>query len=337
MIPHSYIIAEAGVNHNGVLSYAKELIKSAKDCGADAVKFQTFKTGKLVSKTAPKAHYQKKSTPRADSQFQMLKKLELSQAEFRELYQFAKITGIDFLSTPFDQESCDFLDELKIKSFKIGSGEITNLPFLMHIARKKRPVILSTGMSTLAEIENALAAIYSTGNTNVTLLHCVTEYPAPFNEINLTAMNTLKAAFKVPVGYSDHSPGIEIAIAAVAMGAEIIEKHFTLDRNLKGPDHKASLEPREFKEMVRSIRNVEAALGDGIKRPTASELNNLVVARKSIHPSRKLKKGHILQIEDLVMKRPGNGLSASFIPLILGRKIKEDMSYDNMINLSDLE
>lgn len=337
MIPHTYIIAEAGVNHNGFFKYAKDLIKSAKDCGADAIKFQTFKTENLVSKNAPKAQYQNKNTAGSHTQFQMLKKLELSKEDFRKLFQYSKKVGIDFLSTPFDEESCDFLHQLNIKSFKIGSGEITNIPFLRHIARKKKSIILSTGMSNLGEIESALDTINRAGNNKITLLHCVTEYPAPFNEINLNAMLTLRNAFKIPVGYSDHSLGIEIAIAAVAMGAEIIEKHFTLDKNLKGPDHKASIEPVEFKEMVKSIRNVEAALGDGIKRPTTSELNNLLVARKSLHTARRLKKGHILKISDMVMKRPGNGLKASLIPFIIGRKIKENMAPDKMINLSDLE
>lgn len=337
MIHHTYIIAEAGVNHNGSFNIAKDLILAAKHCGADAIKFQTFKAEKLVSESTPKAEYQKKNTSAAESQLQMLKKLEISYEDFRKLFLYSKNAGIDFLSTPFDEESCDFLDQLKIKSFKIGSGEITNIPFLRHIAEKKKPIILSTGMSNLGEIENALTAIYLTGNNKITLLHCVTEYPAPINEINLNAMVTIKAAFKVPVGYSDHSPGIEVAIAAVAMGAEIIEKHFTLDKNLKGPDHKASLEPDEFKEMVQAIRNVEAALGDGIKRPASSELKNLLIARKSLHTARSLKKGHPLHIADLVMKRPGNGLDASFIPFLLGRKIKLNLSSDKMINLSDLE
>lgn len=337
MIPHTYIIAEAGVNHNGSFTLAKNLISSAKDCNADAIKFQTFKSERLVSINAPKANYQKKNTTGKDSQFQMLKKLELSQEEFRKLFIYSKKIGIDFLSTPFDEESSDFLEKLKIKFFKIGSGEITNIPFLRYIAAKNKPIILSTGMSYLNEIETALQTIYQAGNNEVTLLHCVTEYPAPFKEINLNAMLSLKAAFKVPVGYSDHSQGIEISLAAVALGAEIIEKHFTIDRTFEGPDHSASIEPKEFKEMVKSIRNIESALGDGIKRPTTSELKNLLVARKSIHTAKKMVKGHVLQIDDLVMKRPGNGLNASFIPYLLGKKSKTTMAPDKMINLSDVE
>jgi len=332
-----YIIAEAGVNHNGSVEIAKKLIRVAKDCGADAIKFQTFKAEKLVSKNTPKARYQMENDKGGSTQFEMLKKLELNPEDFIELKKYCEETGIDFLSSPFDEASCDFLEEIGVTSFKIGSGEITNIPFLKHIAHKCKPIILSTGMSTLGEVKEALSAIYNETSEKVSLLHCVTEYPAPFDQINLTAMQTLKNVFKVPVGYSDHTVGIEIALAAVAMGAEIIEKHFTLDKSMEGPDHKASIEPSEFKSMVLAIRNIESALGDGIKKPAKCEIPNMQIARKSLHLSKNINKGDIIRNEDLVMKRPGSGLGYQYIDFFTGKKAKRDLEEDTRIQLLDVE
>ena len=262
-----FIIAEAGVNHNGSLDLALSLIDAAKAAGADAVKFQTFRADNLATATAHKAAYQERSTSNEETQFQMLKRLELDAEAHHRLIEHCRVVGIQFLSSPFDIESADLLEQMDVSLYKIPSGEITNLPYLRHIGRKGKPVILSTGMSTLVEVEEGVQALRESGVKDITLLHCVTEYPAPFDEINLRAMHTLHTAFGLPVGYSDHTPGTEIAIAAVALGAVVIEKHFTLDRNLPGPDHAASLEPSELKQMVSAIRHVESALGDGIKVP----------------------------------------------------------------------
>ncbi len=267
-----FIIAEAGVNHNGDINLAKKLIDVAKEAGADAVKFQTFKSEKVISKFAQKAEYQKETTGESDTQLDMVKKLELPYKDFKELKKYCDEVEINFMSTPFDLDSIEFLNELNIDVFKIPSGEITNLPYLIKIAQTNKPIIMSTGMSTLDEIEAAINILRQNGSGEITLLHCTTEYPAPYKDVNLRAMKTLRERFKVNVGYSDHTKGIEIPIAAVAMGAAVIEKHFTLDRNMEGPDHKASLEPDELKAMVQAIRNVESALGDGIKRPTESEI-----------------------------------------------------------------
>jgi len=288
-----FIIAEAGVNHNGSLDLAYQLIDVAKDAGADAVKFQTFKAENVVSKLADKAEYQKKTTGSDKSQLEMIKKLEISFEDFIKLKKYCDKKGIMFLSTPFDHQSIDFLHDL-IDIYKIPSGEIINYPYLKHIASKNKPIIMSTGMANLGEVEEAINTIKKINSkAKISLLHCTTNYPTPYEEVNLKAMQTLAAAFKLPVGYSDHTLGIEVPIAAVAMGAKIIEKHFTLDKNLSGPDHKASLEPGELKEMVKAIRNIEKSLGDGIKKPNKSEIEIMKVARKSIVASKNIKKGEI--------------------------------------------
>lgn len=332
----TFIIAEAGVNHNGSMEIARRLIDEAKAAGSDAIKFQTFKARKLVSRKADKAPYQKETTSRDESQYDMLKRLELGEQEHFDLISLCKEKGIIFLSSPFDEESADLLEKIGVNMFKIPSGEITNLPFLQHIARKNKPLIMSTGMATLEEVEEALNSIYTTGNKRVTLLHCVTEYPAPFAEINLRAMLTMKKAFNLPVGYSDHTPGIEIAIAAVSLGAEVIEKHFTLDKNMEGPDHKASIEPHELRQMIRSIRNVENSLGDGVKRPAPCELKNMEIARKSIVAAELIKRGQPLTKKNVVIKRPGYGVQPKDMEKILGRIAKSDIHPDEVVTWEKL-
>lgn len=328
-----FIIAEAGVNHNGDIENAKKLIYVAKKSGADAVKFQTFKSEKVISKFAQKAEYQKETTGESDTQLDMVKKLELSYKDFKELKKYCDEVEINFMSTPFDLDSIEFLNELNIDVFKIPSGEITNLPYLIKIAQTNKPIIMSTGMSTLDEIEAAINILRQNGSGEITLLHCTTEYPAPYKDVNLRAMKTLRERFKVNVGYSDHTKGIEISIAAVAMGATVIEKHFTLDRNMEGPDHKASLEPDELKAMVQAIRNVESALGDGIKRPTESEIKNIEIARKSIIAKRDIKKGEIFTEENITVKRPGNGISPMKWFEVLGKTAVRDFKEDELIEL----
>ncbi|BAZ91330.1 putative N-acetylneuraminic acid synthetase [Raphidiopsis curvata NIES-932] len=331
----TFIIAEAGVNHNGDISLAKQLIDIAANAGADAVKFQTFQAEKLVSRNAPKAQYQTQTTGTTESQFEMIRKLELSDLDHELLISHAQSRGIQFLSTPFDIPSLHLLTQrFGLKKIKIPSGEITNAPFLLEIARCAERIILSTGMSTLAEVEAALGVLAFGFTTDkaipqrgdfeqafasdqgqqelgdrVTLLHCTTEYPAPFREVNLRAMDTLASAFGLAVGYSDHTPGIHVSLAAVARGARIIEKHFTSDRTLPGPDHQASLEPQELNQLVQQIREIEQALGDGIKRPTASEWKNREVARKSLVASRAIKASEVFTEENLTCKRPGTGVS----------------------------
>ena len=315
-----FIIAEAGVNHCGRLEIAKKLIRAAADCGADAVKFQTWITEKLVLKNAVLADYQKKNAPNAVSQFQMLKDLELSHSEFRKLSAFAKRCGILFLSTPDEEDSADFLENIDIPVFKIGSGEITNTPFISYIAKKGRPIILSTGMSTLGEVEMAVREIEAVGNFQITLLHCVSEYPADPADCNLNAMLTLKAAFGYPVGFSDHTMGECVATAAVALGATVIEKHLTLNRRMKGPDHKASLTPVDFKRLVQSIREVESAIGTGRKQPTANENLTKKVVQKSIVTSRPLAAGESISMNDITLRRSSVGLPVSSLNLVIGRK-----------------
>jgi N,N'-diacetyllegionaminate synthase len=328
-----YIIAEAGVNHNGKIDLAIEMVDQAKEAGADCIKFQTFISRNLVAKSANQADYQIKNTGISESQLAMLRKLELSYYDFMELNQYCKDKNIQFLSSPFDLESIDFLNNLAMPFWKIPSGEITNLPYLLKIAKTHKPVILSTGMSTLDEIQTAIDVLNKNECGDITLLHCTTEYPAPYQDVNLKAMITLRNMFQVPVGYSDHTLGIEIPIAAVAMGAKVIEKHFTLDRNMEGPDHKASLEPHELKAMVSAIRNVEAALGSGEKKPSESEKKNIAVARKSIVARRDIKKGEVFTEENITTKRPGNGISPMRWFEVLGKKAIKYFKEDELIIL----
>lgn len=340
MRKHVLIIAEAGVNHNGSIEMAKQLIDVAAEAGVDIVKFQSFKASNLVSKEAKKASYQKKSLNETDdSQLSMLKKLELDEAAHVELIAYCNSKKIEFLSTGFDTESVDLLCKLGVRLNKVPSGEITNKPFLRQLARQQKPVIISTGMANLSEIEAAINVIVGEGldRENITVLHCNTEYPTPMEDVNLKAMQTIKEAFKVKVGYSDHTKGIEVAIAAVAMGAEVIEKHFTLDRNLPGPDHKASLEPQELKNMVASIRNIELAIGgNGLKETTPSEMPNKIIARKSIHLSREAMSDEVLTNDHLIMKRPGDGISPMMIDLVVGRKVKNALPADYKLDWKDL-
>jgi len=324
-----FIIAEAGVNHNGSVETAKKLINTAKEVGADAVKFQTFKTDSIITKQAPKAEYQKISDNKS-SQYEMIRKLELSENEFIELSNYAKSKGIIFLSSPFDNESVELLDQIGISTFKLGSGEITNLPLIKNVAKKGNPIILSTGMASLCEIEEALKIIKSK-SIDVILMYCVTNYPASCSEIDLNIMKTLRNTFKVPVGFSDHTMGIELSVAAVALGACVIEKHFTLDRNLEGPDHKASLEPENFKRMVDSIRNVEKGLGDGIKKISKDELSIKQIVRKSIMAGRDIEKGETLKRDMLTIKRPETGIYPKYIDVIIGKKMKVSVKRDEPI------
>ena len=327
----TFIIAEAGDNHNGDFDTAIKLVDAAVDAGADCVKFQTFITENVISKFAEKADYQKENTGSNESQFDMVKKLELSFEQFRAIKQYCEKRGILFLSTPFDLDSILFLEEINIPFWKIPSGEITNLPYLEKIARTGKKIILSTGMSTMDEIKNAIEILKKNGSGEITLLHCNTEYPTPFEDVNLLAMKTLQETFQVNVGYSDHTQGIEIPIAAVAMGATVIEKHFTLDKNMEGPDHKASLEPNELKQMVVSIRNIEQAVGNGIKQPSPSEKKNIDIARKSIVAKCDIKKGEVLSEDNLYITRPGNGISPMRWYDIIGTKAVRDFKEDELI------
>jgi len=325
-----FIIAEAGVNHNGDLKLAKKLIDAAKDAGADAIKFQTFKAERVVTRHAEKAEYQKKTTGEG-FQYEMIKKLELSEDEFKELANYARKRNIIFLSSPFDRESVDLLSNIDLPAFKVASGEITNLPLLKYIASKRKPIIISTGIATLGEVEEALKIIRQQGVSEVLLLHCVTSYPAKVEEVNLRAIQTLKCAFKLPVGFSDHTLGVTIPIAAVALGACIIEKHFTLDKTLPGPDHKASLEPHELKEMIRYVREVEEALGDGIKKPTKDEDKIKKVARRSIVAKVNIPKDTIILEDMLDVKRPGTGIEPKYWDAIIGRRARRDIERDEII------
>ena len=331
MANKTYIIAEIGVNHNGDINLAKKMIDVAKQCGADVAKFQTANAEKIISKYAPKAEYQKETTGADESQLEMVKKITLPFEAYIELKDYCESVGIEFMSTPFDDDSIEFLTKLGQRVWKIPSGEVTNLPYLIKIAETGYPIIMSTGMCDMDEIEAAVNLLKEYGAGEITLLHCTTEYPAPVAEVNLSAMNALKEKFDVPVGYSDHTKGIEIPIAAVAMGASIIEKHFTLDRNMEGPDHKASLEPDELKAMVDAIRNVELATGDGIKKATESEKRNIVVARKSIVAARPIKKGEELTVENLTTKRPGSGISPMRWFEVIGTKAVRDFQEDELI------
>lgn len=330
---YTYIIAEAGVNHNGSLELAKRLIDLAKQAGADAVKFQTFKADKLVSKSAEKANYQKKTTAAEESQYEMIKKLELNRAAHLELIAYCKTAEIEFLSTPFDHDSINLLDELGLATYKIPSGEITNLPYLRHIGSLNKQVILSTGMANLGEIEAAIEVLTQAGTkrTNISILHANTEYPTPMQDVNLKAMQMLGQAFDLPYGYSDHTPGIEVPIAAVALGARIIEKHFTLDKTMEGPDHKASLEPDELVAMVSAIRNIELALGSPIKQPSPSEAKNKAIARKSLVAKTSIKQGEIFTEANLITKRPGTGISPMRWDEFIGTSAQRDYKEDELI------
>ncbi len=328
-----FIIAEAGVNHNGSIKLAKKLIDMAVESGADAVKFQTFKTENLVSKTAEKAGYQKKTTDALESQFDMIKNLELDLTAHKKLITYCLEKGITFLSSPFDHSSIDLLISLGLQTFKIPSGEINNLPYLRHIGSLGKKIILSTGMSSLQEVGDALKVLMESGSKkeNISILHANTMYPTPMQDVNLNAMLTIKKEFDIAVGYSDHTVGIEVDIAAVAMGASIIEKHFTLDKTMNGPDHKASLEPNELKEMVLCIRNIEKALGSFEKKPSPSESINIDIARKSIVSKQKIKKGEVLSEENITTKRPGNGLSPMVWDKIIGTIADKDYQMDDLI------
>lgn len=328
-----YIIAEAGVNHNGSVLLAKKLIDVASDAQADAVKFQTFKTENLVSKKAEKAEYQKQTTGSKETQFEMIKKLELDANIHRELIAYCKKKNIIFLSTPFDLESIDLLVDLGLETFKIPSGEITNLPYLRKIGGLDKKIVLSTGMANMDEISDALEILLKVGTQkeNITILHANTEYPTPMEDVNLKAMVAIGQKFDIDYGYSDHTLGIEVDIAAVAMGAKVIEKHFTLDKTMEGPDHKASLEPNELKAMVSSIRNIEKALGDGIKRPSKSEKPNIRIARKSIVASKSIKKGELLNESNLKIKRPGDGISPMKWDEVIGTTAKKNYEEDQLI------
>ena len=328
-----YIIAEAGVNHNGEIQIARKMIEVAKESGVDAIKFQTFQAEKLVTARTKKAEYQEKTTGKAESQLEMLKKLQLTQDEFIELKTYCNLIGIEFLSTPFDLESLDFLHENGLKRWKIPSGEINNLPYLIKIAKTERSVILSTGMATLEEVEIAIGVLKKYGTPEISLLHCTTEYPTPYEDVNLMAMLTMKNKFNMPIGYSDHTMGIEIPVAAVAMGATIVEKHFTLDRTMEGPDHQASLEPNELKNLVKMIRHVEKALGDGIKQPAESEKKNIKIARKSIVARRYIKQGELYTEDNLTVKRPGIGLSPMLWFEVLGTRASRDFEEDELIEV----
>lgn len=329
------IIAEAGVNHNGDLELAKQIVKAAANAGADLVKFQTFTAERLAIDSAPKADYQNQTTDQKQSQFAMLRQLELTAEMHEQLIVYCSKQGIGFFSTGFDLQSVDYLASLGADRFKIPSGEITNLPYLRHVGAFGKPLILSTGMATLGEIEAALDAceIAGTPRSRVTVLHCNTEYPTPMSDVNLRAMCSIRDAFGVAVGYSDHTLGIEVPIAAVALGATVIEKHLTLDRNLAGPDHKASLEPDEFAAMVRAIRNIEQAMGDGIKRPSPSESKNKSIARKSLVAARSIKAGERFTPENLTAKRPGTGVSPMRWDKAMGRIATRDYGADEMIEL----
>jgi N,N'-diacetyllegionaminate synthase len=331
-----YIIAEAGINHNGDLKTAYRLIDAAKKAGVDAVKFQTFTAKNTISKFAPKADYQIESTDTEESQYEMIKKFELSKENHAKLMKYCNNKGIEFLSTPFDLESIDLLDDLGVKKFKIPSGEITNLPYIRSLSKKNKPLIISTGMANLSEIEQALDIVTLNGllRKDVTILHCNTEYPTPIDDVNLNAMRTIKHAFPgVKVGYSDHTLGLEVPIAATALGATVIEKHFTLDKTMDGPDHKTSLEPDELKAMVEAIRNIESAMGNGIKQASNSELKNKPIARKSIVANSVIKKGDIYTDKNLAVKRPGNGISPMRWDDILGRKAIHEFKEDELIEI----
>lgn len=328
-----FVIAEAGDNHNGNFELALQLIDKAVEAGADCVKFQTFVTEEMMAVTAQKADYQKAQTDSDENQFDMVKKLELSFDDFRKIKAYCEEKGIMFLSTPFDTISVEFLESLGIPFWKIPSGEINNLPYLIKIAQSGKDVILSTGMATVEEIAEAIRVLNEHGAGKITLLHCNTEYPTPYEDVNLLAMKALEEQFQVEVGYSDHTLGIEVAIAAVAMGAVVIEKHFTLDKTMEGPDHQASLEPDELKQMIQSIRNIEVSMGDGHKKPSTSERKNIVIARKSIVARRPIAEGEVFTEENLAIKRPGDGMSPMRWFEVIGKVAPKNYEKDEQIAL----
>ncbi|GFI30253.1 MAG: N-acetylneuraminate synthase [Lachnospiraceae bacterium] len=330
---HIFIIAEAGDNHNGNLENALKLVDKAAEAGADCVKFQTFVTEEVISRHAEMAEYQKQNTGIEESQFDMVKKLELSFEDFRQIQAYCRTKGILFLSTPFDLPSIAFLNDIGVPFFKIPSGEITNYPYLAAIGRTHKDVVLSTGMCTVEEIREAIAVLEENGAGRMTLLHCNTEYPTPYEDVNLNAMETMRAVFGKEVGYSDHTLGIEVPVAAAALGAVIIEKHFTLDKDMEGPDHKASLEPEELAAMIKAVRNIETALGSSEKKPSPSELKNLAAARKSIVARRNIRQGELLTEENLAVKRPGTGISPMRYPDVLGTRAVRDFKADQFIEL----
>ena len=332
-----FIIAEAGVNHNGDVELARRLVDAAVEANADAVKFQTFVADRVISPSAPKAQYQLQRTDRDESQLEMVRRLELSPEAHHLLHAHCRERGIQFLSTPFDRGSADLLSELGVPAFKLSSGEVTNWPFLEYVARFMKPVILSTGMSDLREVEKALAVIRATGNQQTILLHCVSSYPAAPADVNLRAMHTMAVEFGVPIGFSDHTLGIAVPIAAAALGAAVIEKHLTLDKTLTGPDHAASLEPQEFASMVNGIRMVESSLGNGIKAPAEAELDTLRVARRSLVSAGSLSKGTVLQADMFNEMRPGTGIPPSSLSEVLGRTLKHDLAAGQLLSWSDLQ
>jgi N-acetylneuraminate synthase/N,N'-diacetyllegionaminate synthase len=332
-----FIIAEAGVNHNGKLDLAKKMVEVAAEAGVDAIKFQTFRAEKIVSQFTPKAEYQKRQTDLNESQLEMLKKYELGWEEFKILADFTRQKNLIFLSSPFDEESADFLEEIGVSAYKIPSGEITNLPLLQHIAQKKKPILLSTGMATLGEVEAAVEVLKSSGATEIALLHCVSNYPTSLKEVNLRVMESLRSAFRLLIGFSDHTLGVTASLAAVAMGASIIEKHFTLDKKMPGPDHQASLSPKELKKLVQGIREVEEALGDGVKKLTAEEKEIKRVIRKKIVARRNLPAGTVISFDCIALKRSPEGLDPQYLELIFERKTKVQIARDEPITLDKLE
>lgn len=332
-----YIIAEAGVNHNGDINLAKKLVDIAKKAGCDCVKFQTFSADKIVTKKAKKAEYQVENTKNNDSQYEMLKKLELSYEEFKELKDYCDEIKIDFLSTPFDEEAADLLDSIGVGAYKIPSGEITNKPLLQYVAKKNKQMLVSTGMSTLEEVKKVIDWIKETGNNDIVLFHCTSNYPAPFESVNMEAMLTLGKKFDYPIGYSDHTKGIEISLMSVAYGATVVEKHFTYDKNAEGPDHRASLEPEELCRMVEAIRHIEAAKGNGEKQPTQSEMSTREVARKSLVWSREMSVGEIVKRDDLCCKRPGTGIQPEELEKIIGCKIMKACDEDALVSWNDID
>ncbi len=332
-----YIIAEAGVNHNGSAELAHRMIEIAAHCGADAVKFQTFVAAELATSDAPKARYQLETTDTAQSQQDMLRSLELTESDYLSLAKAAEKAGIEFLSTPFDRESADLLNRVGMKRFKIPSGELVNLPLLRHVGSLGKPVILSTGMSYIGEVELAVRTLEDAGASEITILHCTSCYPTAPQDCNLNAMKTLHAVTGCPVGYSDHTVGLEIPCAAVALGATVIEKHFTLDRTMPGPDHRASIEPDELRVLVRSIRSIEASLGDGIKRPTQAELNTREIARRSLVAAHDLESGTVIAADHLTAKRPGTGISPVELDRVIGRKLIADVEADELLDWKHIQ